>query len=368
MKKLFLVLFVLMFIFAGCGDGDGDGGGGGGGNGNDNEDNSDVIGLWAGTYSGGDVELTINNSTWVLVHKDTYQTTESFNGTWTRNGGVLTLTVNDSFATITASLSQNNLILTIDGWLANLPQTVILTKGSSGPTGTTLTITNNSFTEITNVVWQGINFTDSGGAIGPGGSIERNVTVTNDPITGHIFFNRIGSVVAARTQNVVTVEANQNITFNFTDNTVIVEANNPDNSAAFKTFYSVHLVIGDEGPGGGMIFFAEGNQFKETSGELGARTWDSAVAAAGSFTGGGFTDWRLPDRGELDLMFHNLHRKGLGGFHASSADTSWYWSSEEESTIHAWGQRFWGSLTVQDFWLKSENDRTRAVRSFSTSF
>jgi hypothetical protein len=85
--------------------------------------------------------------------------------------------------------------------------------------------------------------------------------------------------------------------------------------------------IGDTGPGGGIIFYAEGGQYKECSGELGAYTWDSAKTTAANYRGGGFNNWHLPDRGELDLMYRNLHQKNLGEFY-----NSYYWSSVGSSS------------------------------------
>jgi hypothetical protein len=79
--------------------------------------------------------------------------------------------------------------------------------------------------------------------------------------------------------------------------------------------------IGDEGLGGGLIFFTEGGQYKECSGELGTYAWDAANTTALNYRGGSFTNWKLPDRGELDLMYRNLHLNGLGEFSGS------YWSS-----------------------------------------
>ncbi len=46
-------------------------------------------------------------------------------------------------------------------------------------------------------------------------------------------------------------------------------------------------------------------------------------------------DWFLPSRGELNLMYTNLHEKGHGGFAAD-----WYWSSTEGDGGDAWFQFF----------------------------
>jgi hypothetical protein len=58
-----------------------------------------------------------------------------------------------------------------------------------------------------------------------------------------------------------------------------------------------------------------------------------AASLCEAFKAGGLRDWFLPSRDELDLMYKNLHAKGLGGF-----TNSGYWSSSEE--YDAWFLRF----------------------------
>jgi len=111
--------------------------------------------------------------------------------------------------------------------------------------------------------------------------------------------------------------------------------------------------IGKTGPGGGFIFYAEGGQYKECSGELGNRTWDDAVTTAKNYKGGGFNNWHLPDRGELDLMYKNLKKNGLGNFSNNE-----YWSS-----VGKYYQNFRNGSTdyvMNDFYTCS----VRAVRSY----
>ena len=50
---------------------------------------------------------------------------------------------------------------------------------------------------------------------------------------------------------------------------------------------------------------------------------------------GGFNDWFLPSRGELDLMHRNLYQEGIGGFSAVP-----YWSSSEYYDNKVWFQIF----------------------------
>jgi len=124
-------------------------------------------------------------------------------------------------------------------------------------------------------------------------------------------------------------------------------------------------IFGDTGPGGGMIFFVQGGQYKECSGELGISTWQAAVTNASNHNGGGFTNWRLPTIGELTLMYENLHKDKLGGFFGSSIDNNYYWSSEETTTTSgAYCVIFSNGFGYSS--NKTSAFRVRAVRSFSS--
>ena len=91
--------------------------------------------------------------------------------------------------------------------------------------------------------------------------------------------------------------------------------------SVIKVDFSNTVNIGDEGPGGGIIFYKEGNSYKECSGDLGFYGWDDAIRVAQNHRGGRFNNWRLPSQEDLELMYNNLRLKGLGGFNG------WYWSS-----------------------------------------
>lgn len=88
-----------------------------------------------------------------------------------------------------------------------------------------------------------------------------------------------------------------------------------------------------------------------------------SVQGAGSYaaqlcndlTLGGFSDWYLPSKFELNLMFEQ--RTTIGGFGSGS-----YWSSTEVNTWDAWKQAF--DLGGQAFIGKNFGFRVRAVRAF----
>ncbi|MDR1901232.1 MAG: DUF1566 domain-containing protein [Treponema sp.] len=159
--------------------------------------------------------------------------------------------------------------------------------------------------------------------------------------------------------------------------------------------------IGDIGPAGGIVFYDKGafsngwryleaapaeTEFKDA--EWGAyRTsvagTDTAVGAGKRNTQliadklrqlgesgraaqlclnlnfGGFKDWFLPSKDELDLMYKNLKIQGEGSF---GNDWYWYWSSSEGNSNYAWYQRF--SDGLQPATYKNSTGFVRAVRAF----
>jgi len=75
---------------------------------------------------------------------------------------------------------------------------------------------------------------------------------------------------------------------------------------------------------------------------------------------GGYSDWFLPSKDELNLMYRNLKLKGWGGF--SNKRYSYYWSSSQKYNTYAWGQDF--SDGSQDDLGKDSTFSVRAVRAF----
>jgi hypothetical protein len=71
----------------------------------------------------------------------------------------------------------------------------------------------------------------------------------------------------------------------------------------------------------------------------------------------GFTDWFLPSKDELDLMYKNLKYIGLGSF-----GNNVYWSSSQAAFFAAWYQRFSDGYQKSD--SKKDGYLVRAVRSF----
>jgi hypothetical protein len=88
--------------------------------------------------------------------------------------------------------------------------------------------------------------------------------------------------------------------------------------------YKASYKIGEDGPGGGVVFYASKKSgtggvqsYLERIYINGDFTWDEAVAKCKALTTGGYSNWRLPSDAELEQMF-----KTLGSY-----DNHAYWSS-----------------------------------------
>ena len=84
-----------------------------------------------------------------------------------------------------------------------------------------------------------------------------------------------------------------------------------------------------------------------------------AAGLARAYRGGGYDDWYLPSRDELNKLY--LNRVAIGGF--DTTKYVWYWSSSEyqDNAGNAWYQFF--DDGTQDIFDKDFTDRVRAVRA-----
>jgi hypothetical protein len=155
--------------------------------------------------------------------------------------------------------------------------------------------------------------------------------------------------------------------------------------------------IGDIGPAGGVIFYDKGS-FSDGWRYLEAAPRDAGIAAWGlygknvsatgtavgsgkrnthlilealgregetgraaqfcaAFEEGGFKDWFLPSKDELDLMYTNLKSSDLESF------VGFHWSSSEVSSDNAWPQGFNDGHPYYSY-LKNITLSVRAVRAF----
>ena len=80
-----------------------------------------------------------------------------------------------------------------------------------------------------------------------------------------------------------------------------------------------------------------------------------AAQICANYQGGGFGDWYLPSKAELNLLY--LQQNIIGGFSPTI-----YWSSTEFTTNEAWSQNF--STVNQYSDLKGYQNNVRAIRAF----
>lgn len=86
-------------------------------------------------------------------------------------------------------------------------------------------------------------------------------------------------------------------------------------------------------------------------------TVDYAARLCDIHEAGGYADWFLPSKGELDLMYRYLKKNYLGGF-----SVGYYWSSSEDGADYAWYQSF--SSGTQFNGSRYGDYRVRPVRAF----
>jgi len=105
-------------------------------------------------------------------------------------------------------------------------------------------------------------------------------------------------------------------------------------------------VVGDKGPGGGVVFYVSSSTFSASSAcgsgcryleaaptDLTAAPWVGAISAANGYSNNGVTDWYLPSKDELNEVYSK--RKTIGGLESLP-----YWSSTEIISGFAWSQNF----------------------------
>jgi hypothetical protein len=82
--------------------------------------------------------------------------------------------------------------------------------------------------------------------------------------------------------------------------------------------------VGDYGPSGGIVFYAESGNYVECDVRIyGPSSWNDAMSDA---TRSG--NWRLPTKAELSAIYKTLKKQGLMDF----GDRG-YWTSEDSANI-----------------------------------
>lgn len=93
---------------------------------------------------------------------------------------------------------------------------------------------------------------------------------------------------------------------------------------------------------------------------LGRHKWEEAKKVAENYRGGGFSDWRLPTKEELNLVYQNLRKPGI----ITGTGDDWYWSSSQLSFYALFAQHF-GSGGQDRLYDARSEFAVRAIRAFS---
>jgi len=109
--------------------------------------------------------------------------------------------------------------------------------------------------------------------------------------------------------------------------------------------------------GGFVVYEKDGHGLVAAITDLGEMDWNTAKTACDELILNGYSDWRLPTKDELNAIYVNLKKLGVGGFAGYS-----YWSSTEDVGYYAWFQYFLNG----DQSLDSKNGAyyVRAIRAF----
>jgi len=113
--------------------------------------------------------------------------------------------------------------------------------------------------------------------------------------------------------------------------------------------------IGDRGPGGGTVFELDSDRTggKEVA-QVGTAKYTDVRKRAEAYAGGGYNDWRVPNKNELNSMYVNLKQRNLGGF-----TNDWYSGGYGGGYLH-----FGNGRSRDSFPGAGNNIRVCAVRDF----
>ena len=167
-------------------------------------------------------------------------------------------------------------------------------------------------------------------------------------------------------------------------NTIGGDVNDP--SPAIGDTYQGGIVFYLDGNGGGLIaapsdqssasWGCYGQFIGGTSSDVGTGAANTTAIVSGcsetaiaakicaDLTLGGYDDWFLPSKDELNLMYENIGQGNVLGLgNVGNFISAWYWSSTESGDDAAWKQLFNnGNQSAND--SKPNTSHVRAVRAF----
>lgn len=104
-----------------------------------------------------------------------------------------------------------------------------------------------------------------------------------------------------------------------------------------------------------LVAIMESDAYTSSTGT--GTTADYATKVCAEYTGGGYDDWFLPSKAELQKIHHNLYLEDLGGFSHLS-----YWSSSELGVDSGYYMYFYNGYMTMG--ARSETGLIRPIRAF----
>jgi hypothetical protein len=109
--------------------------------------------------------------------------------------------------------------------------------------------------------------------------------------------------------------------------------------------------------GGFVVYEKDGHGLVAAITDLGEMELNAAKTACDELILNGYSDWHLPTKDELNVLYVNLKQVGVGGFAAKN-----YWSSKGNLNNFAWHKDFFDGSQDND--PKDYTYSVRAVRAF----
>ncbi|MDR1325076.1 MAG: hypothetical protein LBK00_03470 [Treponema sp.] len=225
----------------------------------------------------------------------------------------------------------------------------------TAPQETTLTIQNNSFTELTDVIWNNVSFANNTveGSIKIGTSVPNTVSAGS----GYIFFKRKSNPIIARTKDLVIIAEYDNKTIAFEDSTEIVEVNNQDNTGTLGGLQTTVVFLDD----------AEGElqSYYEAASFVGYYAADADLL----YTNSSYNRYNTPKNGQKSIAvggtntakLHlkiSLDKAAKLSFWYANKDNPYSSSGQTTFSINGTTQRTW---TTDVNWSKVEYDLEAGV-------
>jgi len=113
--------------------------------------------------------------------------------------------------------------------------------------------------------------------------------------------------------------------------------------------------------GGYVVQESNGHGLVAAVCDIGRLNWEAAKTACEELVMNGYSDWVLPDKDQLELIYKGLRQRGIGGF-----ESTYYWSSSQYNSGYAGYVNFNDGGVYNDGYGYGKNNygRVRAVRAF----